>query len=49
VEESPLVYRTEVLSIIGALADVIVEIRAIRRLLEDALGWEEEEDPEGED
>lgn len=48
-EEQPAVYRTEVLSIIGALADLVVELRAIRRLLEDALGWEEEEDPEGED
>jgi hypothetical protein len=38
-EPEPLIYRTEVLSIIGALADIVVELREIR--LEDD---EEEED-----
>jgi hypothetical protein len=29
-EDQPLIYRTEVLSIIGALADMVVELREIR-------------------
>jgi hypothetical protein len=41
----PLIYRTEVLAIIGALADMIVELRKIRRSLED--DGEEEEDQGG--
>jgi hypothetical protein len=40
-EPEPLIYRTEVLSIIGALADIVVELREIRTTLEDD---EEEED-----
>lgn len=38
-----LIYRTEVLAIIGALSDLIVEVREIRRLLEEDDGEEEEE------
>lgn len=37
-EELPsgaIIYRTEVLSIIGALADLVVDVRAIRDWLED--------------
>jgi hypothetical protein len=40
--EEPLVYRTEVLAIIGALADLVVETRQIRRILEDDDEEEEE-------
>jgi hypothetical protein len=40
------IYRGEVLSIMIALADLRVELRRIRRLLEDENG-EEEEDEEG--
>jgi len=43
VEDGPeaLIYRTEVLSIIGALADIVVDLHAIREeLVED--GEEEE-------
>lgn len=40
-QPEPLIYRTEVLSIIGALADIAVELRAISDLLKDD---EEEED-----
>jgi hypothetical protein len=40
-----LIYREEVTAIIGALADLVVEVRTIRKwLLED-----EEEDEEGKD
>jgi hypothetical protein len=41
-EPEPLIYREEVLSIIGALADIVVEIREIRASLEN--NEEEEED-----
>jgi hypothetical protein len=41
-----VIYRTEVLSIIGALADLVVDVGAIRNLLEDEDG---EEDQEGAD
>jgi hypothetical protein len=34
-EPEPVIYRTEVLGIIGALADIVVELRKIRRSLED--------------
>lgn len=44
-EPGPLIYREEVLGIIGALADIIVELREIRRSLED--DGEEEEDQGG--
>jgi hypothetical protein len=39
----PLIYRPEVLSTIGALADIIVELRGIRTLLEEDRGEEEED------
>ena len=42
-EPEPLVYRAEVTAILGALADLVVEVRRIRELLED----EEEGDEEG--
>jgi hypothetical protein len=41
--DEPLIYREEVTAIIGAFADIYVEVRKIRRLLEDG---EEEEDLE---
>jgi hypothetical protein len=41
-EPEPLIYRTEVLAILTALADIVVELREIRRSLED--DEEEEED-----
>jgi hypothetical protein len=43
VQPDRVLYREEVLAIIGALADFVVELRAIRRLLEEN-GEEEEED-----
>jgi hypothetical protein len=43
-QDESLVYRTEVLAIIGALADLVVDVREIRRLLED--DGEEEADEE---
>jgi hypothetical protein len=42
--EPPVVYRTEILSIIGALADLVVEVRAIRKLLD-----EDDEEEAGEE
>jgi hypothetical protein len=39
-----VVYREEVLAIIGAFADIITELRAIRRLLREDYGEEEEDD-----
>jgi hypothetical protein len=41
-EAGPLIYGMEVLSIIGALADIVVELREIRAALEN--DEEEEED-----
>ncbi len=41
-EPEALIYREEVTAVIGALGDIIVELREIRRLLENAE--EEEED-----
>ena len=41
----PAVYRTEVLAIIGALSDLVVDVRAIRDRLEE--DDEEEEDEAG--
>jgi hypothetical protein len=38
----PILYREEALGVLGALADIIVELRHIRLLLED--DGEEEED-----
>lgn len=43
-QDEPLVYRTEVLAIIGALADLVVVTRDIRDLLKE--GEDGEEDPE---
>jgi hypothetical protein len=42
---SPLIYRDEVLGIIGALADLVVDVRGIREILEE--DGEEEEEQEG--
>lgn len=44
-EPQPLIYREEVLAIIGALADIVVELGRIREALED--DGEEEEDQGG--
>jgi hypothetical protein len=41
-EPEPVIYRTEVLGILEALADIVVELREIHRSLED--DEEEEED-----
>jgi len=41
VEEEALIYRPEVLAILGALADLVVEVRHIRELLEEPDGEEE--------
>jgi hypothetical protein len=43
-DDEALIYRTEVLAIIGALADIVVHLRKIRESLEND---EEEEDEEG--
>jgi len=40
--DEPVIYRTEVLAIIGALADLMVELRRIRELSEES--GEEEAD-----
>jgi hypothetical protein len=32
-EPQPLIYREEVLAIIGALADIVIEVRKIRQWL----------------
>ncbi len=40
----PLIYRTEVLAIMGTLADIVVELRAIRDLIREEEDEEEEED-----
>ena len=42
--EEPLIYRTEVLAIIGALADLVVEVGDIRDVL---VEEDEGEGPEG--
>ncbi len=44
VADDAIVYRTEVLAIIGALSDLVVDVRAIREWLEG--DDEEEEDQE---
>jgi hypothetical protein len=41
-ESDPLIYRAEVLSIIGALADLVVGVRRIKELLEDDEAEEDE-------
>ena len=43
VADEPLIYRTEVMAIIGALADLVVDVHRIRELLDN----EEEADEEG--
>jgi hypothetical protein len=45
VADEAIVYRTEVLAIIGALSDLVVDVRGIREWLEGED--EEEEDQEG--
>jgi hypothetical protein len=40
----PVIYRTEVLAILGALSDLVVETRAIRNFLDED---DEEEADEG--
>jgi hypothetical protein len=39
-----MIYRGEVLAIIGAMADLVVDVREIRRLLEQEDDEEEEEE-----
>ena len=39
-----MIYRTEVLAIIGALSDLVVEIREIHKLPEDEDGEEAQDD-----
>ena len=43
-KDDAIIYRTEVLAIIGALSDLLVDVRAIRKWLEG--DDEEEEDQE---
>lgn len=43
-EAEPLIYREEVTAILGAIADMVVELRAIRQLLREDDGGEEEEE-----
>ena len=43
-EPEPVIYRTEVLGIIGALADIVVELRWLHAFFE---GDDEEEADEG--
>jgi hypothetical protein len=47
VEEETLIYRSEVLAIMGALSDLVVYVRDIRDLLEEP-GDEEEGNEAGE-
>jgi hypothetical protein len=42
--ESSVIYREEVLAILGALADLVVDVRSIREFLEDDGGREETEE-----
>jgi hypothetical protein len=46
VETEPVFYRTEAMAVLGALADILVELRAISFLL-GGFDEEEEEDDEG--
>jgi hypothetical protein len=48
VDEETLIYREEVTAIIGALADLVVDVRSIRNWLE-GIDGEEEGDAAGED
>jgi hypothetical protein len=43
VESAPLIYREEVLAIIGALADLVVEVRQIREEIQGDNDEPEEE------
>jgi hypothetical protein len=43
VEPEPVIYRTEVLAIIGALSDLVVEVREIRYTLREDEGDDEED------
>ena len=43
-EEEPLIYREEVTSILMVLGDINVNLRAIRDLLEEGDGEEDEAD-----
>jgi hypothetical protein len=43
-EAEPIIYRAEITAVLGALADIIVELREIRKVLQN--GEEEEEDTE---
>lgn len=47
VEEAPVVYREEVLTIMGVLGDIRAGLQKIRRLLGEDDGEEEEEDDAG--
>jgi hypothetical protein len=42
VNGEPVIYREETLAVIGALADILVELRAIRKLLQGGDDEEEE-------
>ena len=42
--QEPVIYRAEVLAIIGALSDLVVDVRAIRDRLEEDDGEEEEDE-----
>lgn len=42
--EEPLIYRDDVLAIMGALADLVFEVREIRRTLGEEDDGEEEEE-----
>jgi len=42
-EPEPVIYRTEVLAIIGALSDLVVEVREIRYALRADEGDDEED------
>jgi hypothetical protein len=43
-QQETVIYRDEVLAMIGAMADLVVEVRHIRRLLEKGDEQEEEEE-----
>jgi hypothetical protein len=43
-EPEPILYRDEALAIIGAVGDIVVDVGAIRELLEEDDGEEEEEE-----
>jgi hypothetical protein len=45
-KDDAIVYRSEVLAIIGALADLVVDVRAVREWPEGDDEEEEEEDQE---